>query len=62
MFKFFFIPKRRSVGFDSKSPDWIRDPLSHPAIEAMDERQLADLPFGVFQAGRESCEGRDANN
>lgn len=24
---------------------WIRDPLSHPALEAMSERELGDLPF-----------------
>jgi hypothetical protein len=24
---------------------WLRDPLSHPALEAMSERELADLPF-----------------
>jgi hypothetical protein len=25
--------------------DWLRDPLAHPALEAMSERELADLPF-----------------
>lgn len=24
---------------------WFRDPLSHPAIEAMSQRELGDLPF-----------------
>ncbi|MGF7008587.1 hypothetical protein [Aminobacter sp. BE322] len=24
---------------------WVRDPLAHPDIERMDERELADLPF-----------------
>jgi hypothetical protein len=24
---------------------WIRDPLAHPDLEAMSERELADLPF-----------------
>lgn len=24
---------------------WSRDPLSHPAIEHMSQRELADLPF-----------------
>lgn len=24
---------------------WLRDPLSHPAVERMSERELADLPF-----------------
>ncbi|MGJ8532319.1 MAG: hypothetical protein ACSHYC_09055 [Alphaproteobacteria bacterium] len=25
--------------------DWSRDPLSHPDLQAMSERELADLPF-----------------
>lgn len=25
---------------------WLRDPLSHPALEAMSARELGDLPFG----------------
>jgi len=25
--------------------EWLRDPLAHPALEAMSERELADLPF-----------------
>ncbi len=29
---------------------WVRDPLAHPDIAAMDERQRADLPFGGFSA------------
>ena len=38
------------VGTVVRQPDdrdcaWIRDPLAHPDIEAMDERQRADLPF-----------------
>lgn len=24
---------------------WLRDPLSHPDLEAMSEREIADLPF-----------------
>lgn len=24
---------------------WVRDPLAHPDIARMDERELADLPF-----------------
>lgn len=27
------------------SQEWLRDPLSHPAIRAMSMTQLADLPF-----------------
>ncbi|PSH70781.1 hypothetical protein CU102_01665 [Phyllobacterium brassicacearum] len=30
---------------DDAPADWHRDPLSHPALEAMCLDQLADLPF-----------------
>jgi hypothetical protein len=30
-------PDRRAV--------WLRDPLAHPALDVMSERELADLPF-----------------
>lgn len=26
--------------------DWVRDPLSHPALERMTPMELADLPLG----------------
>jgi hypothetical protein len=29
---------------------WLRDPLSHPVLEAMSERELADLPLGQSRA------------
>lgn len=57
MLKFFFRQSRRSSACHADdgggSEDWIRDPLAHPAIEAMDERQLGDLPFCTFADGRE---------
>ena len=31
------------------APVWMRDPLSHPDIAAMDARTLGDLPFGLFR-------------
>lgn len=31
------------------APVWLRDPLSHPDIAAMDARTLGDLPFGLFR-------------
>jgi len=31
------------------APGWLRDPLAHPALEAMDARALGDLPFGLFR-------------
>ena len=37
----------------SETAIWVRDPMSHPDIEAMDSRALGDLPFGLFrQQGR----------
>ena len=36
---------------------WLRDPLAHPDLEAMSERELADLPFARGHSGRsaEAC-------
>lgn len=31
---------------------WIRDPLAHPALGAMSQRELGDLPFN---RGHRSC-------
>ncbi|HSX74638.1 MAG TPA: hypothetical protein VLG73_10600 [Shinella sp.] len=33
----------------AQTPVWLRDPLAHPEIEAMDTRALGDLPFGLFR-------------
>lgn len=33
----------------AETPDWLRDPLAHPDIAAMDARALGDLPFGLFR-------------
>lgn len=38
LFRLLFRPAPRCA-------DWSADPLSHPAIAAMDERARADLPF-----------------
>ncbi|MFD1327521.1 hypothetical protein [Mycoplana ramosa] len=52
MLKYFFSRSRRVAALlsaDNGDPaEWIRDPLKHPQIEAMDERQRADLPFRSF--------------
>jgi hypothetical protein len=37
-------------------PDWIHDPLAHPALGAMSERELGDLPFN-----RGCCAFRDGS-
>ncbi|WP_411037278.1 hypothetical protein [Shinella sp. BYT-45] len=51
MFKIFSrMAETLGTGADAaETPVWIRDPLSHPDIEAMDSRALGDLPFGLFR-------------
>ena len=42
----FMVGKRPNVSLCSRAAEvWDRDPLQHPAIAVMDERELADLPF-----------------
>jgi hypothetical protein len=36
---------RQSAGAAGGLPEWIRDPLAHPDLDVMSERELADLPF-----------------
>ncbi|MBD9371412.1 hypothetical protein IB238_02005 [Rhizobium sp. ARZ01] len=59
MFKYFFSRTRRAAAplSDRRNvpADWIRDPLAHPQIEAMDERQRGDLPFRAFPTIRDGC-------
>jgi hypothetical protein len=38
-------PARVNRGRAEKWGQWLRDPLSHPDLEAMSLTQLADLPF-----------------
>ncbi|MFT4158880.1 hypothetical protein [Shinella sp.] len=38
----------------TEAPVWVRDPLAHPEIEAMDSRRLGDLPFGLFRMPAEA--------
>jgi hypothetical protein len=45
IWKLFLDTPPRSEPTDAERAAWLRDPLSHPAIEAMAERELADLPF-----------------
>ena len=49
MFKLFFTIAEAFKADAAYSPVWIRDPLSHPDLEAMDSRSLGDLPFGLFR-------------
>lgn len=48
MFKFFW---RRSASRRFDEASYVQDPLSHPALAAMSERQLADLPFDPYAFG-----------
>lgn len=46
MFKFFWSKAGNRGDSISQSDDvWRRDPLSHPALRVMTERELADLPM-----------------
>lgn len=47
------VPRDTSAGEES----WILDPLSHPDVEAMTERELADLPFNRGYRGAPECLG-----
>ena len=40
--------------------EWLRDPLAHPALDAMSERELADLPFARGTRPNRSVEARCA--
>jgi hypothetical protein len=37
--------------------NWILDPLSHPYVDAMTERELGDLPFNRGYRGATECAG-----
>ncbi|HLP67469.1 MAG TPA: hypothetical protein VK181_08110 [Rhizobium sp.] len=49
MFKFFW---RRSAWQRSDENPYPQDPLSHPVIASMDQRQIADLPFDPHAFGK----------
>ncbi|NML75091.1 hypothetical protein HHL25_13245 [Rhizobium sp. S-51] len=58
MLKFFSISRFSGRLFSDATRDWSRDPLSHPAISAMDQRRLADLPLMPERAGENITENR----
>lgn len=39
------VPGRAMKNIIYSKDDWRRDPLSHPDLQVMSERELADLPF-----------------
>ncbi|RWE55503.1 hypothetical protein [Mesorhizobium sp.] len=36
---------RQSRSHESETTRWATDPLSHPVLDTMSERELADVPF-----------------
>ncbi len=46
--------RRESV--EGRAMEWARDPLSHPALETMSQRELGDLPFRRGHPGLRDCE------
>ena len=40
---------------DTEIARWVTDPLSHPVLDAMSERELGDMPFRLT-AGRTAHE------
>ncbi|WP_378944021.1 hypothetical protein [Mesorhizobium sp. ANAO-SY3R2] len=45
--QFFGLSSSDAVASCERLLSWIRDPLAHPEIERMDERQRGDLPFNT---------------
>lgn len=39
-----------AAGCAAACADWLRDPLSHPQLDAMDLSQIADLPSGQLRS------------
>lgn len=39
------MPGKALKNIDCSKVDWSKDPLSHPDLQVMSERELADLPF-----------------
>lgn len=37
----------------AEAASWRRDPLSHPAVQAMSQRELGDLPFDPRRVAEE---------
>ncbi|RVM11469.1 hypothetical protein CN116_10620 [Sinorhizobium meliloti] len=59
MLKVFSILKRPGASSESVrglASDWMRDPLQHPDLSRMDERELADLPFPGWPWPRSATE------
>jgi hypothetical protein len=55
--KLFLRAPDKETGRIEIDPRWLRDPLSHPDLEAMSLRQLADLPLhpAAFEKENADC-------
>ncbi|MEP6564669.1 MAG: hypothetical protein ABJB10_05985 [Mesorhizobium sp.] len=42
---FFVADTRQGRRHEWESASWVTDPLSHPALDTMSERELGDVPF-----------------
>ncbi len=42
-------PRSFAAGYAAACAEWLRDPLSHPQLDAMDLSQIADLPAGQLR-------------
>ena len=42
---FFAADTRQGRRHDSETASWLTDPLSHPVLDTMSERELGDVPF-----------------
>ncbi|MGX5846384.1 hypothetical protein ACWGTO_04825 [Mesorhizobium sp. PL10] len=46
---------------DGDASDWVADPLSHPVLDTMSERELGDIPFRLtarrtaYETGAVNC-------
>lgn len=42
--------RTRTAACTSACVDWLRDPMAHPAVDAMNLSEIADLPAGQLRA------------
>ncbi|UVK38331.1 hypothetical protein LHFGNBLO_005487 [Mesorhizobium sp. AR10] len=42
---FFAADTRQGARQDNEIAGWVTDPLSHPVLDTMSERELGDVPF-----------------
>ena len=43
-------PRTFAASCAAACAEWLRDPLSHPQLDAMDLAQIADLPAGQLRS------------